>query len=290
MDALEAWGDSKFDGGPKTIGPDFQRYGIYVFLISFACVYYLSNAELLLGHYDLGWHLAAGDLIRARGNIPFQDPWSFTLGDRQWYNLSWLWDVIASALFQYAKFGGLVLFVVACGAVIVGYLASVCLSSGASAIAVCISVFSACLLYPSFATRPKYLSRRFAKHFHHVVLRNFLRRVFEKNEMLSAAPDHGPLGQSAWRLFAWLSCCRHLLRRGSAAAGLGKFQNLQFRGSRLLYCDLYQSSWLAYLRRPDGYIGQLCTRAHHRVVVLFSEPDRAREPSRDHIYPDIYCA
>ena len=154
MDALEAWGDSKFDGGPKTIRPDFQRYGIYVFLISFACVYYLSNAELLLAHYDLGWHLAAGDLIRARGNIPFQDPWSFTLGDRQWYNLSWLWDVIASALFQYSKFGGLVLFVVACGAVIVGYLASVCLSSGASTIAVCISVFSACLLYPSFATAP----------------------------------------------------------------------------------------------------------------------------------------
>jgi hypothetical protein len=154
MDALEAWGDSRFDRGPKTIRPYFQRSGIYIFLISFACVYYLSNAPLLLGHYDLGWHLAAGDLIRDRGNIPFQDPWSFTLGDKQWYNLSWLWDVIASVLFQYTKFSGLTLFVVACGAVIVGYLASVCLSSGASAIAVCISVFSACLLYPTFATAP----------------------------------------------------------------------------------------------------------------------------------------
>ncbi|MGZ5870991.1 MAG: hypothetical protein ACXWKP_02645 [Bradyrhizobium sp.] len=154
MDALEAWGDSKLDRGPKTIGGYFQRSGIYIFLISFACVYYLSNAPLLLGHYDLGWHLAAGDLIRDRGNIPFQDPWSFTLGDKQWYNLSWLWDVIASVLFQYAKFSGLILFVVACGAVIVGYLASICLSCGASAIAVCISVFFACLLYPAFATAP----------------------------------------------------------------------------------------------------------------------------------------
>jgi hypothetical protein len=153
MDALEAWGDSRFER-PKTIGPYFQRSGIYIFLISFACVYYLSNASLLLGHYDLGWHLAAGDLIRDRGNIPFQDPWSFTLGDKQWYNLSWLWDVIASVIFQYAKFGGLVFFVVACGAVIVGYLASICLSSGASAIAVCVSVLSACLLYPTFATAP----------------------------------------------------------------------------------------------------------------------------------------
>ena len=154
MDALEAWGDSKFDRGPKTIRSYFQSSGIYIFLISFACVYYLSNGPILLEHYDLGWHLAAGDLIRDRGNIPFQDPWSFTLGDKQWYNLSWLWDVIASVLFQYTKFSGLTLFVVACGAVIVGYLTSICLSSGASATAVCISVFSACLLYPSFATPP----------------------------------------------------------------------------------------------------------------------------------------
>jgi hypothetical protein len=154
MDALEVWGDSKFDREPKTIKPHLQRSGIYVFLISIACVHYLSNAPILLGHYDLGWHLAAGDLIRERGTIPFQDPWSFTLGDRQWYNLSWLWDVIASVLFQYTKFDGLLLFVVACGAAIVGYLTSVCLSSGASAIAVCISIFSACLLYPTFATAP----------------------------------------------------------------------------------------------------------------------------------------
>jgi hypothetical protein len=154
MDALEVWGESQLEKGPKTISPYFQRTGIYIFLISFACVFYVANAPLLLGHYDLGWHLAGGDLIRDRGNIPFQDPWSFTLADKQWYNLSWLWDVIASVIFQYAKFSGLILFVVACGAVIVGYLTSVCLGSGASATAVCISVFSACLLYPSFATAP----------------------------------------------------------------------------------------------------------------------------------------
>jgi putative effector of murein hydrolase LrgA (UPF0299 family) len=132
----------------------FQRSGIYVFLISVACVYYLANATLILGHYDLGWHLAAGDLIRDQGHVPFGDPWSFTSAGRQWYNLSWLWDVIASVIFQYSNFGGLVFFVVAAGAVLVGYLASVCLSSGASAIAVCIAVFSACLLYPAFATAP----------------------------------------------------------------------------------------------------------------------------------------
>jgi hypothetical protein len=131
-----------------------QRSGIYVFLISFSCVHYLVNAPLLLGHYDLGWHLAAGDLIRDQGSIPFHDPWSFTSGGRQWYELSWLWDVIASAIYQYTNFSGLILFVIACGAAIVWYLTSVCLSSGASTIAVCISVLSACLLYPAFEAYP----------------------------------------------------------------------------------------------------------------------------------------
>ena len=152
MEARSAWSTSRFDRG--TIQAHFQKSGIYIFLISFACVFYISNASLLLGHYDLGWHLAAGDLIRERGQIPFQDPWSFTLGDKQWYNLSWLWDVIASLLFQYTGFGGLTLFTAACGAVIVAYLTSICLDRGASAIAVCIAVFSACLLYPAFATAP----------------------------------------------------------------------------------------------------------------------------------------
>jgi hypothetical protein len=154
MYALEAWRGPSIDQGPRTIGTSFQTTGIYVFLISFASMYYLWNTSLLLGHYDLGWHLAAGDLIRERGNVPFQDPWAFTLGDRQWYNLSWLWDVIASVVFQYTGFTGLTLCVVACGAIIVGYLTSLCLSSGAAVPAVCISVFSACLLYPAFATPP----------------------------------------------------------------------------------------------------------------------------------------
>jgi hypothetical protein len=135
-------------------GSYVRRSGIYVFVISFACVYYVVNAPVLLGHYDLGWHLAAGDLIREQRHIPFRDPWSFTSGGKQWYNLSWLWDVFASVIFQYASFSGLLIFVVACGAVIVACLTSICLGTGASAIAVCISVLSACLLYPAFASYP----------------------------------------------------------------------------------------------------------------------------------------
>lgn len=152
MDAQAA--RSGFDGGPGTIAARLQRSGLYVFLISLTCVYYVSNGPAMLSHYDLGWHLAAGDLIRQQGNIPLHDPWSFTAGDKQWLNLSWLWDAMASIVFQYTGFGGIVLVVVACGAAIVGYLASVCLRLGASAAATCLSVFAACLLYPAFEAAP----------------------------------------------------------------------------------------------------------------------------------------
>ncbi|MFT4118229.1 hypothetical protein [Bradyrhizobium sp.] len=136
------------------VAPALQKSGPYVFLISFLCVFYVSNATLLLSHYDLGWHLAAGDLIRHEANIPYQDPWAFTLGDKRWYNLSWLWDVVASLLYQRAGLVGLVCLVVTCGAIIVGYLTSACLGSGASPIATCVAVFAACILYPAYETAP----------------------------------------------------------------------------------------------------------------------------------------
>ena len=154
MDAREDWSRSGIDGRQAAPGRHLHGLEVYVFLIAFLCVFYLSNGPLLLGHYDLGWHLAAGDLIRQRGEVPFQDPWAFTLGDKRWYNLSWLWDVMASVLYQHASFAGIVLMVVASGAVIAGYLAFCGLSSGASPLAVCIAVFAACLLYPCYEASP----------------------------------------------------------------------------------------------------------------------------------------
>lgn len=153
MDLAQTWGGGT-DKGSGTIKSTLQRWGIYVFLIAFTAVYYVSNGALMLGHYDLGWHLAAGDLIRDQGKVPLHDPWAFTTGDKQWFNLSWLWDVIASVVFQTTKFDGLVVLTVACGAVIAGYLAALCLRFGASVAAVCIAVLSACLLYPSFSAAP----------------------------------------------------------------------------------------------------------------------------------------
>ncbi|MFT3912481.1 MAG: hypothetical protein QM737_23840 [Ferruginibacter sp.] len=154
MDAAEAMDGSGTDQGAGTIGPYLRRYGIYIFLISFLCVYYVSNGELMLGHYDLGWHLAAGDVIRQQGHVPLHDPWSFTAADKQWFNLSWLWDVIASLVFQYTGFGGIIFMAVATGAAIAFYLATLCLRYGASTASVGIAVFAVCLLYPAFGAAP----------------------------------------------------------------------------------------------------------------------------------------
>lgn len=77
---------------------------VYCSLAFFAgMVVALSLHFVLLRHHDLGWHLAAGGLIRSQG-IPLTDPWSFTSNGRHWMNISWLWDTGASWLFQQGGF------------------------------------------------------------------------------------------------------------------------------------------------------------------------------------------
>jgi hypothetical protein len=88
---------------PLAAAPILAVLGPYILVIAATCSYYVVIAPLLLGHTDLGWHLAAGDLIRSQGSVPAHDPWSFTAGQTPWINHSWLWDVVASLLFQYVS-------------------------------------------------------------------------------------------------------------------------------------------------------------------------------------------
>lgn len=131
-----------------------QQAGLYLFIVASACAYYLVNAPALLGHFDLGWHLAAGDLIRQQGSVPLHDPWSFTAAGTPWFNLSWLWDVLASAIYQQTGFAGLVVLTMGFGAAIAGCLTGMVLKTGAAPVSVCVAVLAACLLYPSFASFP----------------------------------------------------------------------------------------------------------------------------------------
>jgi hypothetical protein len=128
--------------------------GVTLFVMAFACAYYLINVPALLGHYDLGWHLAAGDFIRQHGAVPIRDPFSFTAGGKQWFNLSWGWDVLASVIYERAHLAGLVVLTVACGAAIAFCLAAITRRAGTSQYAAGIAALGACLLYPAFAAFP----------------------------------------------------------------------------------------------------------------------------------------
>jgi hypothetical protein len=132
--------------------------GACIFIIAVTCSYYVAIAPLLLGHTDLGWHLAAGDLIRSQGSVPAHDIWSFTAGDKRWYNLSWLWDVLASLLFREGGFTALMLATISLGGLIAGCLTAICLASKATPLSTCIAVIFACILYPTFAVPDVFLA------------------------------------------------------------------------------------------------------------------------------------
>ena len=50
----------------------------------------------LMGDGDTGWHIRTGDWIRAHGQVPDHDIFSYTKPDAPWYAWEWLWDVAAS--------------------------------------------------------------------------------------------------------------------------------------------------------------------------------------------------
>ncbi len=184
---------------PPAIGAYGRRFGIHIFLISFLCLYYLSNASIMLGHYDLGWHLAAGDLIRNRGSIPFQDPWSFTLGDRLVQSVlalgrhcqldisirkvRWSAPAHAGMWCNHRR--------ISC----IRLLESRCLCDRG----LCFRFFCGPAV-PIVRDAAQRLSCRFAEHRHDAVLRCFLWGMSKQNEMVFAAGDDGRLGQSARRI------------------------------------------------------------------------------------------
>ena len=53
--ARETSGAARLMRCADAAGAACERFGIYIFLISFTSVYYVSNAPVLLGHTDLGW-------------------------------------------------------------------------------------------------------------------------------------------------------------------------------------------------------------------------------------------
>jgi hypothetical protein len=72
-----------------------------VFLFGLVSIFYYFTAvkKEIFTDSDEAWHIATGFLIRKLGHIPAKDPWSFS-SDQEWYNLSWVWDILSSYIYQ----------------------------------------------------------------------------------------------------------------------------------------------------------------------------------------------
>ncbi len=86
----------------------FIFFGSIIYLCALLAIAAAGGGMLV--DTDPLWHLAAGDWIRANGQLPFSDPWSFTTAGYQWLNISWGWDSIFSLIHQHLGWhGGFVL-------------------------------------------------------------------------------------------------------------------------------------------------------------------------------------
>ncbi|PQA88359.1 hypothetical protein [Hyphococcus luteus] len=126
----------------------------YIVFIAFFCLGVGLRQGALMDP-DTGWHIAAGDYIRAHG-LPASDPWSYTAGDAPWYNLSWLFDVVLSLVHG---FGGLDAVVVAAALFYALAVAFVCWiaqkSSGSLIASLAVTALAGFVLLPGMLARPQ---------------------------------------------------------------------------------------------------------------------------------------
>ena len=94
---------------------------------------------------DTGWHIRAGEWILAHRLIPAHDIWSYTAGNAPWYNLSWLFDTVLSALYQLGGLPLLYLLTITAYASIAAILANQAQRRGAGFVAI-VTTFAICFL------------------------------------------------------------------------------------------------------------------------------------------------
>ncbi|CAK9039345.1 Uncharacterized protein SCF082_LOCUS23006 [Durusdinium trenchii] len=105
---------------------------------------------------DTGWHIAAGDLIRAQGGLPSTDPWSHTAQDQSWYNISWAYDVVLSIVHQLGGLPAVAVFSVLLYALAVAGIAAIAMRSAQSPVAALLTtVLLGFVLLPGMLARPQ---------------------------------------------------------------------------------------------------------------------------------------
>jgi len=142
---------------------------LLTFLLGFITAYYLHLP--IFNDPDIGWHIAAGDIIRKLGDLPVHDVWSFTEKNQTWYNISWAWDVLLSFINQHIGIDGLFIFAKICPAIVVASLIYFLKKRGNIGInAIILTGFITFLCLMEFAyARPQIIGLFLLLIFHHLL-------------------------------------------------------------------------------------------------------------------------
>ncbi|MEI7669791.1 MAG: hypothetical protein WCJ33_06895 [Pseudomonadota bacterium] len=157
-----------------------------IFLMFLLMLVFGFGNQHILHDPDTAWHLATGNLIRATGNIPKHDDWSFNTLFDVWYNLSWLFDLALSYLFDFGGLPAIYFFTVLIFASQVILMTDNCLKRGASFSSILIIILPvASIISLGLLARPNMLSALFTILFY-LILTNA--RDFNKPRLLAILP------------------------------------------------------------------------------------------------------
>ena len=141
-----------------------------------------------IGAYDLWWHLKAGEIIFQTGEVPREDPFSFTADGQPWTYHSWLSGVLLYLTHRLAGRGGLIVLraLLMAGSLLLMWVAA--RRRGVGTGLACILVLASCLqLQVRALTRPYLFSFLLFSVFYVI-----LQRAFDKE-----AP-RGPIRSFLW--------------------------------------------------------------------------------------------
>jgi len=135
--------------------PNVLTSVIYILFVS-AYFFYYAN---IVGDPDIAWHIKAGELIRELGTIPQTDPWAYTSNNEQWFNISWLFDVIISYINDFIGIGGLISIFAVSGAILVAITCNICIKRNANILAILlISLLTGILFTMGIIIRPQIIT------------------------------------------------------------------------------------------------------------------------------------
>jgi hypothetical protein len=81
----------------------------FAFLLPAVCLFVvLKGTATLLGDAGTGLHIRTGEWIWAHRQVPWRDPFSFTMPGRPWFAWEWGWDVLISAIHHHWSLAGVV--------------------------------------------------------------------------------------------------------------------------------------------------------------------------------------